>query len=113
MKEDIFICHCFHQIIDDFSVKGAGVCAENMDMEQLKALSDFVCSVQAKYGNCEVKKTSGSTDANIPHSMGIPAICVGVYIGGGAHTTEEWLLKESLKPGFAIGMELILTEGEL
>lgn len=88
-------------------------CAENMDMEQLKALSDFVCSVQAKYGNCEVERKSGSTDANIPHSLGIPAICVGVYIGGGAHTTEEWLLKQSLKPGFAIGMELILTEGKI
>ncbi len=88
-------------------------CMDNMDMEKLKALSDFVCSVQTKYSNCEVKRGGASTDANIPHSLGIPAICVGVYVGGGAHTTEEWLLKESLKPGFAIAMELILTEGKL
>ena len=27
MEQNIFICHSFHQIIDDFSVKGAGVCA--------------------------------------------------------------------------------------
>lgn len=88
-------------------------CMDNMDMEKLKELSDFVCSVQSKYGNCDVKTESGSTDANIPHSMGIPAICVGVYIGGGAHTHEEWLLKESLKPGFAIALELMLTDGEV
>lgn len=87
-------------------------CMDNMDMDKLRALSDFVCSVQEKYAGCEVKRGSGSTDANIPHSLGIPAICVGVYVGGGAHTTEEWLLKESVKPGFAIGMELILFEGE-
>ncbi len=86
-------------------------CMDKMDMQKLGELSDFVCSVQAKYGNCEVKRTSGSTDANIPHSLGVPAICVGVYVGGGAHTTEEWLLKESLKPGFAIGLELMLTDG--
>ena len=87
-------------------------CMDNMDMDELKALSDFVCSVQAKYGCCEVNRGSDSTDANIPHSLGIPAICVGVCVGGRSHTTEEWLLKESLKPGFAIGMELILNEGK-
>lgn len=88
-------------------------CMDNMDMEKLNSLSDLVCSVQAKYGNCEVRRDSGSTDANVPHSLGIPSICVGVYVGGGAHTTEEWLLKESLKPGFAIGLELMLTDGGL
>ena len=88
-------------------------CMNDMDMDKLNALADLVCSVQGKYADGEVKRGSGSTDANIPHSLGIPAICVGVYIGGGAHTTEEWVLKESLKPGFAIGLELILNEGNL
>lgn len=86
-------------------------CMDKMDMDKLNKLSDFVASVQAKYGKCDVARTSGSTDANVPHSMGIPAICVGVYVGGGAHTREEWLLKESLKPGFAIALELMLTDG--
>lgn len=32
-----------------------------------------------------------STDANIPLSMGIPAVCIGAGgQGGGAHTTAEW-----------------------
>ena len=42
---------------------------------------------------------SGSTDCNIPFSMGIPAVCFGAYRGGGAHTREEFILPESLKDG--------------
>ncbi len=33
--------------------------------------------------------TSGSTDANIPLSLGIPAVVMGITTGGGAHTTHE------------------------
>jgi acetylornithine deacetylase/succinyl-diaminopimelate desuccinylase-like protein len=33
----------------------------------------------------------GSTDANIPLSRGIPAICIGITTGGGAHTAEEFI----------------------
>ena len=32
-----------------------------------------------------------STDANIPLSLGIPAVCVGVTQGGSAHRLEEWI----------------------
>jgi len=36
-----------------------------------------------------------STDANIPLSLGIPAIAVGAGgLGGGAHTTQEWFRPE-------------------
>jgi tripeptide aminopeptidase len=33
----------------------------------------------------------GSTDANVPISRGLPAICVGLTQGSGAHTLEEGL----------------------
>jgi di/tripeptidase len=33
----------------------------------------------------------GSTDANIPLSLGLPAICVGITTGGGAHTLDEYI----------------------
>lgn len=32
-----------------------------------------------------------STDANVPLSLGIPAICVGITHGGDAHRLEEWI----------------------
>jgi tripeptide aminopeptidase len=33
----------------------------------------------------------GSTDANIPLSMGYPAICLGLTTGNGAHTVNEYI----------------------
>ena len=46
-----------------------------------------------------------STDANIPISMGIPAIAIGSGgIGGGAHTTQEWYRPE----GRDLGLKRIL-----
>lgn len=32
-----------------------------------------------------------STDANIPLSRGIPAVCIGITEGGSAHRLEEWI----------------------
>jgi tripeptide aminopeptidase len=46
-----------------------------------------------------------STDANIPISMGVPAIAIGAGgMGGGAHTTQEWFRPE----GRDLGLKRIL-----
>lgn len=50
----------------------------------------------------------GSTDCNIPLSMGIPAICVGCYNGAGSHTREEWIEIDSLLPGLKFAFDMIL-----
>jgi len=42
-----------------------------------------------------------STDANIPLSRGIPAICVGVTDGGNAHRLQEWIGFEALSRGMS------------
>ena len=54
--------------------------------------------VQAAYrslASCGVTATPGlsmsSTDANIPLSRGIPAVCIGITEGGNAHRLEEWI----------------------
>lgn len=49
--------------------------------------------------------TAGSTDCNIPLAAGIPAICLGVCVGGKCHTREEWLDTASLKDGCHLFME--------
>lgn len=41
----------------------------------------------------------GSTDANIPLSLGYPAICIGLTHGGGAHTVDEYILTQPLERG--------------
>jgi tripeptide aminopeptidase len=43
--------------------------------------------------------TSGSTDANIPLSMGYPALVLGVSTGGGAHTKGEFIETAPVKKG--------------
>jgi acetylornithine deacetylase/succinyl-diaminopimelate desuccinylase-like protein len=43
----------------------------------------------------------GSTDANIPLSRGLPAICLGLTHGGGAHTSKEYILKAPIAQGIA------------
>jgi tripeptide aminopeptidase len=37
------------------------------------------------------RATSGSTDANIPLSLGLPAIVMGITTGAGAHTAQEYI----------------------
>ena len=50
---------------------------------------------------------AGSTDCNMPLSMGIPAVTVGLCTGAGAHTREEWIETDSLKIGFGVAADLI------
>lgn len=44
---------------------------------------------------------ASSTDANIPISMNIPAICVGVTYAGRAHTIEEYIRVPPIAEGLA------------
>lgn len=48
-----------------------------------------------------------STDANIPLSRDIPAVCVGVTDGGNAHRTDEWIDPRPLAKGLQHLMTLV------
>lgn len=47
----------------------------------------------------EAQFTAGSTDASAAVEAGIPALTLGTYRGGGAHTPDEWVEPESLRLG--------------
>lgn len=49
----------------------------------------------------------GSTDANIPLSLGLPAVCVGVTRGAGAHTMNEYIETEFLPQGLGQMVDLV------
>lgn len=53
----------------------------------------------------------GSTDANIPLSRGLPAVCLGLTTGGGAHTVEEYINTKPLEQG--IKQLIAVVEGML
>ena len=56
-----------------------------------------------------------STDANIPMSLGIPALTIGTGAGGGrTHSLEEYLEtgRTRLVAGLSVGLAIILAEAE-
>ena len=83
-------------------------CSGDVDeaaMEDLRRRGSDACLHH--YG-VTIRYRSGSTDCNIPLSMGIPAICVGTYQGAKSHTREEFVEISSLLPGHKMAMELML-----
>ena len=48
-----------------------------------------------------------STDANIPMSQGIAAICVGAFESYGSHTREEYTVKGGLTKGLKISLKML------
>ncbi len=92
----------FQGIVADYRAKGLTVnvefigerpCAKGVDREAHKILLEKgVASIRAVLA-------LGSTDCNIPLSMGIPAICMGACTGHYCHTGEEELDLESLPVG--------------
>lgn len=72
-----------------------------------QALEAFGAEVIRRTTGLEPRYASGSTDANIPLSVGIPAVCLGAVVGGGCHTREEWLDLTSLPDGCRLAFEAV------
>ncbi|HWQ05417.1 MAG TPA: M20/M25/M40 family metallo-hydrolase [Longilinea sp.] len=49
----------------------------------------------------------GSTDANLPLSLGLPAICIGLSHGAKAHTMEEYIYTASVRDGLTQVLQLL------
>ena len=107
----------FNAAVDFYRTKGIEVevellgerpCSGEVDEQREEALKQRVAEAARRHAGVETKFRVGSTDCNIPLSMGIPAICTGCYKGGGAHTREEWVQIDSLLPGLKIAFELVL-----
>ena len=86
---------------------GERPCMKDVDPEAQARLTQKCIAVQSRIINQEVRTGSGSTDCNIPHSLGIPAVCAGSYAGGGTHTREEWIDKQSVVRGLEIVWQLV------
>lgn len=78
----------------------------NEDPRQ-KELAELCRKIITKHYGKEPFFAPSSTDCNIPLSLGIPAATIGLCLGDGEHTREEWIYTESLKPGFAIAADLV------
>lgn len=50
---------------------------------------------------------SGSTDASLPLSLGLPAICIGVTRGGNAHSVDEFIQTGPIQSGYGALLKLV------
>lgn len=106
----------FEQMTAAFAATGIDVeveklgdrpCAGAVDPARQQALLDRVFSSIRDVLGQEPCCCSGSTDCNIPLSLGIPAVCMGVCTGSGCHTREESLELDSLLPGSRLFLDFL------
>lgn len=97
-----------------FTVKLLGVRPSNgpVNQAELRQFTTRSSKVIESFYDGVIDFSAYSTDSNIPLSLGIIANTIGTIIGGGAHTREEWVDKESLKTGVKIILSLMLEYAE-
>jgi len=76
-----------------------------------KLISRSVEAIVTATGSCPIRR-SASTDANIPLSLGVPAVTFGLYMGDKMHTREEYVEIDSLETGLRIGLLMVTSHFE-
>ena len=106
---DIFSSAQKDDIKVDVKILGERPCAsDSLDILKQQKLTEACTQVIQDVMGEKVTYAPGSTDCNIPLSLGIPAISVGLCTGDKMHTREEWLDKKSLIAGMEIGIRCAL-----
>ena len=95
----------------DLSVKliGDRPCMGRVDAAKMTHLCQTCQTIIEERTGEKTTRKSSSTDCNIPLSLGIPAVCIGVYRGGGMHTRQEWIERDSLPLGLDVGIRVALA----
>ncbi len=108
-----YMQECFDRAIADTEgeievrLVGERPCGSNVDAQKQAALTARCAAAIKEHFGSEVRFAPGSTDCNIPASMGIPSACVGCIDTDGAHTREEYVVIDSLDIGCDVATELL------
>ena len=106
----------FEQAVETFRCTGIEVdvekvgdrpCSGAIDETAFAALKNRISRAIKDTLNMDSREASSSTDANMPLSLGIPAVCISGCRGAGCHTREEKLEKASLLPGCRLLLDVI------
>lgn len=112
----------FRRTLNEMQLPGVSVsvkeigrrpCNGNVREERLEALTKAHEEILRRHTKTEVQRIPYSTDANIPLSMGIPAVNIGTISGGALHTEEEYIEQDSINEGLLIALESLMLYGEL
>lgn len=87
----------------DVTLLGERLCSADVDVSEI---TQFTKDVVEQYGITPDIRP-GSTDANIPLSLGVPAVCTAVCMGYGMHTREEWVDIQSMEIGMKIAATIV------
>ena len=79
---------------------------------RMEKLVKQTCETIYKVTGQEAALEAASTDANIPLSLGIPALTLGTITGGKAHTREEWIDLDRQRTGMNLVLQLIFALGD-
>lgn len=89
-------------------VLGERPCMGDVDSQHMQEIINHCSEVIEHFTQEKPECHSGSTDCNIPYSMGIAACCFGGYVGEGAHTREEHIEIASMDKGMQILISFVL-----
>ncbi|MBQ9502036.1 MAG: M20/M25/M40 family metallo-hydrolase [Lentisphaeria bacterium] len=108
------------QVVSTFRASGVAVekeiigdrpCSGRIDEARFSAFREKIHASVRKVTGLEPQPGTSSTDANIPLSLGIPAVCISACCGSGAHTREEKLEKASLADGCRLLLDILFSLG--
>lgn len=110
----------FEKVIDAYRATGVKIdvemigerpCSRAVDAAALDVLAARASAAYDEIGH-EWGRGAASTDASLPLSMGIPAICVGAGESGNAHRPDEWTDPAAFVPGMQFALMLIAASFE-
>ena len=106
----------FRKVVEAYRATGVEVevekvgdrpCTGDVDPDAQAVLTALSADSIRRVTGMEPAYFSGSTDCNIPLSVGIPAVCMGLVVASGAHTRTETLQLSSLPQGSALCMDFL------
>ncbi|MBQ2719513.1 MAG: M20/M25/M40 family metallo-hydrolase [Clostridia bacterium] len=88
---------------------GERLCKGEVDTAVEANMLDTYARIVREVAGIEMTLHPSSTDANVPMSLGIPGVCLGVSVGRGSHTREEYIEKRGTVPSVEVTVKLMLA----
>lgn len=88
-------------------ILGKRPCKGDVDKLALDTLTKTAVEISESITGIKCKVSPSSTDCNTALAQGVPAVCLGLCSGEGAHTRGEWLEIDSLPIGAKIAAAFI------
>lgn len=106
--EEMVLAHREKGVTITVTEVGNRPCGGEIDLAVQEAMKERANDIAMETLGRLMRFKTGSTDCNIPLSMGIPSICVGCCDGDGCHTREEYLDIKGIYPGLCMAFGMIL-----